>query len=84
MHLVFSRLRSHVCSLRCRGVCVLPPTFIYFMTMMVWEPLACVVWLLAGAMALNRATRRRGLSLALAMAATFPSVFFSKPSPHLW
>jgi hypothetical protein len=42
---------------------------------MVWIPFACVVWLLAGAMALSRGTRRNGLSLALAMAATFPAVF---------
>jgi hypothetical protein len=42
---------------------------------MIWMTLACVVWLLAGAMALKRSTRRKGLSLALAMAATFPSVF---------
>jgi hypothetical protein len=43
--------------------------------MPVWLFLACLVWLLAGVMALNRATRRKGLALALAMAATFPSVF---------
>jgi hypothetical protein len=67
---------DHVCSLKtCRGVGVLPPTFIYFVALMVWMTLACVVWLLAGAMALNRGSRRTGLSLALAMTATFPSVF---------
>ena len=53
----------------------MPPTFIYFVALMVWMTLACMVWLLAGAMALNRGTRGKGLSLALAMTATFPSVF---------
>jgi hypothetical protein len=53
----------------------LPPTFIYFVALPIWMTLACLVWLLAGVMALNRGTRRKGLSLALAMAATFPSVF---------
>ena len=57
------------------GVGNVPPTFIYFVALSVWIPLACLVWLLAGAMALNRGTRRKGLALALAMAATFPSVF---------
>jgi hypothetical protein len=42
---------------------------------LVWIPLACLVWLLAGVLALNRGTRRQGLALALAMAVTFPSVF---------
>ncbi|WKA30175.1 hypothetical protein [Bradyrhizobium roseum] len=45
------------------------------MAAMVWIPLACLVWLVAGAMALHPATRRKGLALALAMAATFPAVF---------
>jgi len=53
----------------------LPPTFIYFVALSVWIPLACLVWLLAGVMALNSGTRRKGLALALAMVATFPSVF---------
>jgi hypothetical protein len=53
----------------------LPPTFIFFVALPVWVSLACLVWLLAGVMALNRGTRRKGLALALAMAATFPSVF---------
>lgn len=57
------------------GVGNLPPTFIYFVALSVWIPLACLVWLLAGVMALNRGTRRKGLALALAMVATFPSVF---------
>jgi hypothetical protein len=52
-----------------------PPTFIFFLALSVWIPLACLVWVLAGVMALNRGTRRKGLALALAMAATFPSVF---------
>jgi hypothetical protein len=51
-----------------------PPTFIYFVALPVWILLAGLVWLLAGVMALNRGTRRKGLALALAMAATFPSV----------
>jgi len=37
--------------------------------------LSCLVWLLAGLLALVRTTRRTGLSLALAMAGTFPGVF---------
>ena len=53
----------------------MPPTFIYFLALLVWIPLACLVWLLAGVMALNRGTRRKGLAPALAMAATFPAVF---------
>jgi hypothetical protein len=57
------------------GVGTLPPTFIYFLALIVWVFLGCLVWLLAGAMALDRATRRKGLAAALAMAATFPSVF---------
>jgi hypothetical protein len=69
-------VRSNVCSLgKCLGVRALPPTFIYFVALPVWMTLACLVWLLAGVMALNRGTRRKGWSLALAMAATFPSVF---------
>lgn len=51
------------------------PTFIYLEALLVWIAIACLVWLLAGVMALNRGTRRKGLSLALAMTATFPSVF---------
>ncbi len=51
------------------------PTSIYFVALLVWITLACLVWLLAGVMAISRGTRRKGLSLALAMAATFPSVF---------
>jgi hypothetical protein len=43
--------------------------------LLVWISLACLVWLLAGVMALNRGTRRKGLAPALAMAATFPAVF---------
>jgi hypothetical protein len=72
-----SRVRSNVCSLRKKppGAGTLPPTFIYFVALLVWIPLACLVWFLAGVMALNRGTRRKGLALALAMAATFPSVF---------
>jgi hypothetical protein len=57
------------------GVGNVPPTFIYFLALSVWIPLACLVWVPAGVMALNRGTRRKGLALALAMAATFPSVF---------
>jgi hypothetical protein len=57
------------------GVGTLPPTFIYFVALLVWIPLACLVWFLAGVMALSRGTRRKGLALALAMATTFPSVF---------
>jgi hypothetical protein len=57
------------------GVGTLPPTFIYFVALLVWIPLAGLVWFVAGVMALNRGTRRKGLALALAMAATFPSVF---------
>lgn len=57
------------------GVGTSPPTFIYFVALSVWIPLACLVWLLAGVLALNRGSRRKGLALALAMAATFPSVF---------
>jgi hypothetical protein len=57
------------------GVGTLPPTFIYFVALLVWIPLACLVWFVAGVMALNRGARRKGLALALAMAATFPSVF---------
>ena len=57
------------------GVGTLPATFIYFVALPVWTLLACLVWLLAGMMALNRGTRRKGLALALAMAATFPAVF---------
>ena len=53
----------------------MPPTFIYFMAAVVWIPLACLVWLVAGAMTLHPSTRRKGLALALAMAATFPTVF---------
>jgi hypothetical protein len=60
------------------GVGTLPPTFIYFVALLVWISLACLVWLLAGVMALNPGARGKGLALALAMAATFPSVFFSK------
>ena len=61
----------------------MPATFIYFVAMPVWILLACLVWLLAGVMALNRATRRKGLALALAMAATFPSVFLFLVEPFL-
>jgi hypothetical protein len=43
--------------------------------LLIWIPLACLVWLVAGVMAVNRGTRRKGLALALAMVATFPSVF---------
>jgi hypothetical protein len=50
-------------------------TFIYFVALNVWVFLASLVWLLAGATALIPATRRKGLAVALAMAATFPSVF---------
>ena len=57
------------------GVGTLPPTFIYFVALLVWISLACLVWLLAGVMALNPGARGKGLALALAMAATFPSVF---------
>jgi hypothetical protein len=57
------------------GVRTLPATFIYFVALPIWILLACLVWLLAGVMAINRGTRRKGLALALAMAATFPSVF---------
>ena len=53
----------------------MPPTFIYFMALSVWIPLACLVWFAAGVMALNRGTRRKALALALAMATTFPTVF---------
>lgn len=53
----------------------MPPRFIYFVALSVWIPLACLVWFVAGAMAFNRGARRRALALALAMAATFPSVF---------
>ena len=53
----------------------MPPTFLYFVALSVWIPLACLVWVVAGAMALNRGTRRKALALALAMAATFPFVF---------
>ena len=53
----------------------MPPTFIYFVALLVWIPFACLVWFSAGVMALNRGTRRKGLALALAMAATFPCVF---------
>jgi hypothetical protein len=53
----------------------LPPTFIYFAAAVVWIPLACLVWVAAGVMALNRGTRRKALALALAMALTFPTVF---------
>ena len=53
----------------------MPPTFLYFLAFIIWVPSACLVWLLAGLLALVQTTRRTGLSLALAMAGTFPGVF---------
>jgi hypothetical protein len=57
------------------GVRPLPPTFIYFVALSVWIPLACLAWVAAGVVALNRGTRRKASALALAMALTFPTVF---------
>src|SRR5882672_2244259 len=42
---------------------------------MLWVLLACLVWLVAGAMLLTRKTRPVAWPLTLAMAATFPGVF---------
>jgi hypothetical protein len=47
---------------------------LYILALLIWMTLACLVWLAAGVMALNRSTRRKGLSLALAMMVTFPAV----------
>ena len=53
----------------------MPPTFVYMMALLVWVPIACLVWLVAAIMALRKASRQTARSLALATAGTFPGVF---------
>jgi hypothetical protein len=52
-----------------------PPTFLYFLALMLWVLMACGVWLIALLMALAPRTRPLVWPTALAMATTFPGVF---------
>ena len=52
----------------------MPPTFLYFVALMIWVPAAVLVWVIAAVLAIFPGLRSRARSLALAMAATFPGV----------
>ena len=40
----------------------MPPTFVYMMALLVWVPIACLVWLVAAIMALRKASRQTARS----------------------
>jgi hypothetical protein len=53
----------------------MPPTFAYFLALIIWVFSACIVWLAAGVLYFVRRTRSLSKPLSLAMAGTFPFVF---------
>jgi hypothetical protein len=54
---------------------IMPPTFPYFLAIIVWIPATVLLWMVAGILALFKKTRLFAKSITLSMAGTFPGVF---------